>query len=110
MKRLEFSKKLFILMSYMVDDDVDFVLDYVLRSQEEQKRLFDKGLSKCDGFKILSAHQKGTAVDIYFVINGQIDFDFSSQEAKDLSKRYHDIWESMGGKPVILWDNPHFEV
>jgi hypothetical protein len=94
----------------MIEDGVDYILDYVLRSKEEQKRLFDLGLSKCDGTKILSAHQKGLAVDIYFVINGVIDFDFKSQEAKDYSKKYHDIWVSLGGKPVIEWDNCHFSI
>jgi hypothetical protein len=110
MKRVEFAKKFFILTSHMVEDGVDYVIDYVLRSQEEQKRLFDKGLSKCDGFKILSAHQKGLAVDIYFVVNGKIDFGFTSQEAKDYSKKYHDIWASMGGQPVIEWDHCHYSL
>ena len=110
MKRVEFSKKLFILTSYMIEDGVDYVLDYVLRSREEQKRLYDLGLSKCDGTKILSAHQKGLAIDIYFVINGVIDFEFKTREAKDFSKRYHDIWVTLGGKPVIEWDRPHLEI
>jgi hypothetical protein len=101
---------LFILLSYMVDDNVDFIIDYVLRSKEEQKRLFDKGLSKLDGTTKISDHQKGQAVDIYFVVNDKIDFGFESSEAKDYAKKYHELWEEMGGQPMIEWDKPHFGV
>ncbi len=34
------------------------------RSAEEQNDLYDQGVSKCDGFKYLSKHQKGLAVDL----------------------------------------------
>ena len=94
----------------MVDDDVDFIIDYVLRSKEEQKRLFDKGLSKCDGTIKMSDHQKAQAVDIYFVVNDKIDFGFESPEAKDYAKKYHDLWVEMGGQPVIIWDLCHYSL
>jgi len=39
--------------------------DSGLRSALRQNVLFQRGLSKCDGFKIESRHQSGKALDFY---------------------------------------------
>jgi hypothetical protein len=96
----------------MVFDGNSPVIDYALRSSEEQQRLFKQGLSKCDGVTKLSNHQRGLAADIYFVVtkpDGTIFTDYDFKETFDLAMKYHDIWVEMGGNKVISWDLPHFD-
>lgn len=42
-----------------------------LRTAEEQKALYDKKVSKCDGFINLSKHQSGLAVDLVPWVDGK---------------------------------------
>ena len=46
-----------------------------MRTAEDQHGLFLKKVSKCDGYNKLSAHQKGTAFDIFLLINGTASWD-----------------------------------
>ena len=87
----------------MIEDGEHPIIDYVLRSTEEQKRLFDKKLSKCDGITNRSAHQSGKAMDIYFIENGKMVDPNCGWE------HWHKRWEEMGGQPMISWDRGHFE-
>ncbi len=52
---------------------IDFGIpkDGGLRTQGEQNILFQKGLSKLDGFDKKSNHQSGNALDFYAYINGK---------------------------------------
>jgi len=103
MTRVEFSKCIVQLMNLMIDEGEDFLIDYCLRSAEEQNRLFKAGKSKCDGYKIKSRHQLGKAVDIYFVKDGRLNFDRKKYEF------WHWKWECMGGRKMISWDTGHWE-
>ena len=94
MNRFEFTKKITRLLSEMVQASESPMIDFVKRSDEEQKRLFDEGLSKCDGVKKISLHQSGKAMDILGLKN---------------IKRWHDRWMELDGKPMIVWDQNHFE-
>jgi hypothetical protein len=78
-------------------------LDFVKRSPEEQKRLFDLGLSKCDGVKVLSQHQFGKAADIYFIRDGSLHDPVQGHE------HWHRVWEDFGGSPMLEWDKGHFQ-
>lgn len=109
MTRSEFTRLVGLLITRINNDKVLPIIDYTMRSQSEQKRLYDLGRSKCDGYKIFSRHQAGLAVDFYFVMNSKIDFGYETQEAKDYAKAYHDYWVELGGKPMIDWDLPHYE-
>jgi hypothetical protein len=109
MTRTEFTKQINILINKMFADGHLPIMDFCMRSKFEQKRLFDLGYSKCDGTIKISRHQLGLALDIYFVVDGQIDFGYNTNLAKQLSAQYHAMWMSMGGKPPIDWDKPHFE-
>jgi hypothetical protein len=80
-------------------------LDYAKRSPEEQKRLFDKGLSKCDGYAKLSKHQSGRAFDLLLFKEGV----YMPEWPEDFRKRYRGVWEHLGGAPEISWDQGHFE-
>ena len=70
MARCEFVKKITQLLSEMINEKDFPLIDYVKRSDEEQNRLFKLKKSQCDGFKIKSAHQRGMAMDIYFLKKG----------------------------------------
>lgn len=85
------------------------LLDYALRSTEEQQRMYANKLSKCDGITTFSAHQYGRmpgryAVDLY-IHDG--DKNISKE---DIYEKAHDYWSALGGKPMIKWDQAHFEV
>ena len=81
------------------------IIDWVKRSAEEQKILFDKGLSKCDGYAKISAHQRGQAMDILFIAT-----DNEIVSPKKGWEYWHKKWQELGGKPPIEWDYNHFEV
>jgi hypothetical protein len=107
--RAEFTLKISQLVLQMAKDGHIPVYDYLMRHRIEQMFFFELGRSKCDGIVKLSDHQLGCACDIYFVINGQICFDYDkSPLAKELAKKYHDEWVKMGGQPMIEWDKGHY--
>jgi len=111
MNRREFTTGITKLIQEMIDAGEQPVIDYVLRSAQEQKRLFDEGKSKCDGTIKLSNHQKGTAMDIYlcsYKAEGLgVSIDFKWNRTK--TDKWHARWQKLGGKPMIEWDLPHFE-
>jgi len=45
------------------------------RTAERQNELFVAGKSKCDGYKKLSRHQSGKALDFYAFVNGKASWD-----------------------------------
>jgi len=105
MTRTEFTHKITTLLQRMIDEGESPIIDFVKRSDEEQRRLFDAGLSKCDGVNKISMHQYGKAMDIYFV----------DKETHKLIpplkgfEYWHSMWVEMGGDGIILWDKGHFE-
>ncbi len=46
-----------------------------LRSAIRQQELFDKKVSKCDGYKLISYHQTGKAFDVYAYVDGKASWD-----------------------------------
>ena len=105
-KRVDFTRALRVLLDSMIQNDDRPILDYVKRSDQEQKRLFDAGLSKCDGYRNVSKHQIALAADIYLINDDGSLHDWSLD---DRAVKYHRLWESLGGKPMISWDQGHFE-
>lgn len=57
--------------------NIDFGIpgDGGLRTAERQKELFDKKVSKCDGYINKSYHQTGKAFDVYSYVNGKASWD-----------------------------------
>lgn len=104
MTRTEFTFNISTLLLAMFKAGEQPIIDFCKRSKEEQKRLFDAKLSQCDGEKIISKHQKGLAMDIYFVDGGKL------VDPKKGWEFWHDEWMRIGGKPIIQWDKGHFEV
>ena len=56
MNRVEFTRNLVNLLAAMMLEGEHPIIDYVKRSDEEQKRLFMKGKSKCDGYALSLIH------------------------------------------------------
>lgn len=129
MNRIDFSHRLGIMLNAMSADSEQVILDYLIRSKEEQQRLYkigrsfnDKGevifensnriVTKCDGIIKKSAHQYGKAIDIYFADeNGNPIFGFENDKNLiEKYKKWHDFWVGLGGKELIEWDCPHFEL
>lgn len=107
MNRREFTKKISRLILQMVNDGEHPIFDYCLRSSEEQNRLFEKKLSKCDGYKKKSNHQLGRAMDIYLTDkNGNALWEWNDKKAL----YWHSVWaKNYGGSPIIRWDAGHFQ-
>ena len=45
------------------------------RSAEHQKKLYNDGKSKCDGYAKISKHQLGMALDFYAYVDGRASWD-----------------------------------
>jgi len=107
MTRREFTSRLAMLIIYARDCGYDPFLEDVHRSDEEQRRLFEHGLSKCDGRTNTSKHQMGRAADLYLwdAETNRI----TGHEGKPAYEQLHIFWENLGGKPMIEWDLHHFE-
>ena len=103
MTRVDFTSAIVRLLNEMIATGEQPIIDFVKRSDEEQNRLFKAGKSKCDGKIKISAHQRGKAMDIFFVIGGKLNMDVEKY------KKWHAVWNTMGGKPMIDWDINHFE-
>jgi len=109
MKKSDFTIKVAELILWIEKQGWYPLLDYALRSTEEQQRLFKEGKSKCDGVTNFSAHQYGKmpgrfAVDLY-IHDGD-----KSIVKEDLYVKAHNYWTTLGGKPMLRWDQAHFEV
>ena len=105
MNRVDFTRKISWLLVQMGMEGERPIEDYCKRSDDEQKRLFDAGKSKCDGKNKISQHQRGRALDIYFVL----DDGKNIGPPKKGHAYWHRQWERMGGKPAIEWDQAHYE-
>ena len=105
MNRVEFTSKIaHLIVTANETLGYDVLGDWWLRDSSTQRRLFEEGKSKCDGFTRKSAHQSGCALDIYIVgQDGKLSWDRSRYNA------LHDYWDQLGGKPRIEWDLGHFE-
>lgn len=88
-------------------------LDWVLRSAHEQHVLFLAKRSKCDGYSIISAHQKGKAADLLVIgpnNKGTLMLIDPMERCPEVWKEVRDHWVELGGKPMIPWDACHFEI
>ena len=105
MRRREFTAAIGRLIVEMVEQGETPLLDWVKRSEHEQRRLFELGLSQCDGTKKRSSHQRAGAADILFENEQHTGI---GEPIKGFAY-WHDRWEALGGRPMIDWDKGHFE-
>ena len=86
-----------------------------LRTAARQNQLFLKGVSKCDGFKIIGEHQKGTAFDIFLLIDGKASWDKpklkeTMYHIKKVAKDKFNIELNCGCDWVSFPDYPHAQI
>jgi peptidoglycan L-alanyl-D-glutamate endopeptidase CwlK len=85
-----------------------------LRTAEDQHGLFLKKVSKCDGYNTKSEHQKGTAFDIFLLINGTASWDKEklTKVARHIQEVAKDknIKLTWGGDWTSFKDLPHFQL
>ncbi len=90
-------------------------IDIGLRNAEHQNCLFRHGFSQLDGYKYLSKHQLGEAIDIAFrkaFVRKTEGIDSIYPEKKETWQWVADSAQKYGIKwmyPVWGWDRPHFE-
>ena len=113
MNRTEFTEKITRFMCEIFDSGERIILCEAFRPEIAQVFYFLTGKSKLDGINKKSNHQFGKAVDFHFIgLDGQLIIK-GHPEWKDASLyiKWHKIWqEKYGGKPMISWDTPHWEV
>ena len=108
-----------IVMRALELSDIDFGVAEGLRSAERQKELFDAGLSKCDGYKLLSKHQTGNAADLYAYAAGKALWSKKplsrvnramQQAAREILPQEGYSKLVWGGSWTNFLDAPHFEL
>ncbi|MDJ0503744.1 MAG: M15 family metallopeptidase [Nostocales cyanobacterium LE14-WE12] len=86
-----------------------------MRTAEDQHGLFLKKVSKCDGYNKISEHQKGTAFDIFLLINGTASWDKAkltvvARHIQEVAKYSFKINLTWGGDWTKFVDMPHFQL
>lgn len=84
-----FTRRLAELILRASIEDIQVKLTWVLRSEQEQRRLFEEGRTKT----LKSKHLVGLAADLYVVRNGETVLTDSPEYT-----RLGEIWEMMGGR------------
>jgi hypothetical protein len=91
------------------------------RTAEEQKVLYDRGVSRCDGYLQKSEHQNGLALDIVPWVNGKATWEtkhafylsgafmaFCEQMELDITSGAD--WNRDGELKDDSWDPCHFQI
>ena len=86
-----------------------------LRTAEDQKYLYEKGVSKCDGYKNKSYHQSGKAFDIYAFVDGKAtwkkEYYFPiAEHIINVAKNRFGVDLEWGGTWTNFKDYPHFQI
>ena len=85
------------------------------RTAEEQRNLFERGKSNCDGFTNKSYHQSGNAFDIVCYKDGAITWDKDvftavAEHIKKIALQRYGANIKWGGDWVNFKDMPHFQI
>ena len=107
--RAEFVAMLGLLFTYANRLDIRFILTSVHRTAEEQKRLFDEGKSKLDGYVKKSKHQLWRAVDVC-IIDERDNLCWEHPDYARLGEYWETIGGVWGGRWASLNDIYHFEL
>jgi len=106
-----------IVEAAIVDSPFDFGIPQFggLRTAEDQKSLFDKGVSRCDGYKHKSYHQSGNAFDIYAYVDGKASWDVDhltviADHIICVAQEQFSVELEWGGNWKTFVDLPHFQI
>lgn len=86
-----------------------------LRTSEDQFYLFNKGVSKCDGYDKKSYHQSGNAFDIFAFVDGKATWKHEyykpiADHIKEIAKEKFGVELQWGGDWKNFVDMPHFQI
>jgi peptidoglycan L-alanyl-D-glutamate endopeptidase CwlK len=86
-----------------------------LRTAEDQNKLFNQKVSKCDGYAKKSYHQSGNAFDIYAYVNGRASWETKhlkpiAEHILNVADECFNIQLTWGGNWVNFKDLPHFQI
>ena len=85
-----------------------------LRTTEQQNKLYQDGLSKCDGYTDKSYHQTGKAFDVYAYVDGKATWDslYLTQVAAAILQAAAQLGYPLewGGNWENFVDLPHFQI
>ncbi len=113
--------------------DISVIDNGGLRTAEEQNELFKDDKSSCDGYKKISYHQSGMAIDLIPYINGSVTWknkeaflhiaeialeEFNNIYTEDYYLHWGGFWSAkdLDGDGILEitdklgWDLPHFEL
>ena len=80
------------------------------RTAEEQKKLYDEGKSKCDGYIVRSRHQDWLAADIGILNDARTDILWSDPRYDQLGGLAEKLGLTWGGAWASLHDIYHVEL
>lgn len=86
-----------------------------LRTAEEQHQLYERKVSKCDGYKNKSYHQTGKAFDIYAYVDGKASWNRTqlkliARHIQNVAKTKFNVNLEWGGDWRNFKDYPHFQI
>jgi len=92
-RRWEFILKFSMFTVLAEIHGIHFIPTSFLRTAEEQKKLYKAGKSLCDGYKKISKHQLGRAMDIVIIDENNNPVWEETLEYEILG----DLWKKLGG-------------
>lgn len=99
------------------DSPVDYGIPLTggLRTADDQLELFNKKVSKCDGYNKKSYHQTGLAFDIYAYSYGKANWNVTdltkiALHLQEFAKEKYNVDLSWGGNWTRFKDRPHFQI
>ena len=105
-----------ILIEAAESSPIEFQIppDGGIRTAQRQNELFKDKKSLCDGYNKLSEHQKGTAFDIFLMIDGKASWDKPRLKQvmyhiKEVALR-HNITLDLGCDWTKFIDYPHAQI
>jgi peptidoglycan L-alanyl-D-glutamate endopeptidase CwlK len=86
-----------------------------LRTAEDQNKLFNQKVSKCDGYDKKSYHQSGNAFDIYAYVNGRASWETKhlkpiAEHILNVANECFNVELTWGGNWPNFKDLPHFQI
>jgi peptidoglycan L-alanyl-D-glutamate endopeptidase CwlK len=86
-----------------------------LRTAEDQNKLFNQKVSKCDGYAKKSYHQSGNAFDIYAYVNGRASWETKhlkpiAEHILNVADECFNVELTWGGNWPNFKDLPHFQI
>ena len=108
-RRAEFWNAIAFLQVYARKKGIRLMPIWFHRTVEEQRALFEKGKSKCDGKKNKSKHQDWLAMDLVVLDENNI-IKWEGKEYKILGDYWEKRGHRWGGNFSGLYDPYHFEL